>query len=190
MESSHHHQIPPAGIHKTQNALPDSATNLAPNPQSQCQCYTSAVADVAGIGARKLIHDDVDLSAPPSLRITGCKLTWLTQKLAYHAIRQRKVAVLQPRPRTAGNIRKILDGLKSELDIALTEAQVWTSLKGKHLTRECRQFVWMTIHDGYMVGDKWLRDKMSDELRARAPCQMCGVIETMEHILFHCSAVG
>ena len=48
----------------------------------------------------------------------------------------------------------------------------------------------MTLHDGYMVGHKWLRDKMTDELKARAQCKRCDTVETMEHILFDCASVG
>ncbi len=81
-------------------------------------------------------------------------------------------------------------GVKTAFGVSLTAAQVWNSLRSKHISRECRQFMWMTLHDGYMVGDKWRREKMSDELKARATCAICGVTESMEHILFECRAVG
>ena len=48
----------------------------------------------------------------------------------------------------------------------------------------------MAIHGGYMIGEKWLRPNMSDELMDRAVCQTCGQTETMEHILFTCTEVG
>ncbi len=51
--------------------------------------------------------------------------------------------------------------------------------------------MWKLIHDAQMVGDKWLRDNMPPELRERAYCKHCkDEVESMEHILFQCNAVG
>ncbi|RPD57418.1 hypothetical protein L226DRAFT_547078 [Lentinus tigrinus ALCF2SS1-7] len=146
--------------------------------------------ELAGAGAAKEAADEVDTSVPPQLRISGCKLSTLTQKTAYRAIRIRKERNLKPRKRTKVNTHKTLQEIQAAFGVSLAEAQLWKSLRSKNVSRECRQFMWMTLHDGYMVGDKWLRPKMSDELRARAPCERCGVTETMEHILFDCVAVG
>lgn len=41
-----------------------------------------------------------------------------------------------------------------------------------------------------MVGAKWLRPSMSDEMKERAMCGPCGQEESMEHILFTCTACG
>ncbi|TFK78783.1 hypothetical protein K466DRAFT_612587 [Polyporus arcularius HHB13444] len=146
--------------------------------------------ELAGDRARKPQHTEIDTEVHPTLRVSGCKLSATTQKIAYRAIRARKERKLKPRKRTDANIRKTLQGIKSAFGVSLSAAQVWKSLRSKHILRECRQFLWMTLHDGYMVGDKWLRDKMSEEMRARAPCERCGVTESMEHILFDCEAVG
>ena len=97
---------------------------------------------------------------------------------------------LKKRTRTEVHMGKIRDNFKASFDADVTEESIWKSLRSKHISRECMQFMWMTIHDGYMVGDKWLRPKMTDELRARAPCKSCGVLESMDHILFHCEAIG
>ncbi|KAI0744399.1 hypothetical protein C8Q76DRAFT_606537, partial [Earliella scabrosa] len=53
-----------------------------------------------------------------------------------------------------------------------------------------RQFLWLMIHDGYMVGARWLIEKMSDELKARAQCATCGDVESPTHIFFDCECVG
>ncbi|KAI0743383.1 hypothetical protein C8Q80DRAFT_1337860 [Daedaleopsis nitida] len=135
--------------------------------------------DWAGRGARKDRHDDVSLTIPPCLNVTGCKLSSMTQKM-------RKEEKLQPRKSASANIRKILDGIQSNFGISLSESKVWHSIRRKEISRECRQFLWMTIHNGYMVGHKWLREKMSDELKARAVCKVCDETESMEHILFEC----
>ncbi len=149
------------------------------------------MADIlAGAGARKPVADDIDVSVPPDWRVSGCKLSTISQKIAYHAIRQRKVPGLKKRLRTETHMEKIVNGVTSGFGISVSPAMVWKSLRSKNISRECRQFMWMTVHDGYMVGDKWLRPKMSDELRARAPCGKCGDLESMEHILFECESVG
>ncbi|RPD55593.1 hypothetical protein L226DRAFT_546881 [Lentinus tigrinus ALCF2SS1-7] len=145
---------------------------------------------LAGAGAKKLIADEVDVNVPTRLRVSGCKLSTLTQKTAYRAIRIRKERKLKPRRRTRANTRKTLEEIHGAFGVQIAEAQLWKSIRSKNISRECRQFMWMTLHDGYMVGDKWLRPKMSDEMRARALCEKCGEIETMEHILFNCAAVG
>ena len=145
---------------------------------------------LAGEGARKTEADSVDTSIPQCWKVSGSKLSNITQKIAYQAIRQVKEKDLKKRARTEDHMGKILDSLKVGFDIQVTTEAVWNSLRTKNVSRECRQFMWMTIHDGYMVGDKWLRPKMTDEQRARAQCGRCGVIETMEHILFECAAEG
>ncbi len=146
--------------------------------------------ELAGAGARKDVHEEVNVTVHPALRVSGCKLSTLSQKVAYRAIRTRKEARLKPRKRTEETVRKVLQGVKLAFGASLAAAQIWRSLRSKHIPRECRQFMWMTLHDGYIVGDKWLREKMSDEMKARAQCAKCGVMESMGHILFDCEAVG
>lgn len=41
-----------------------------------------------------------------------------------------------------------------------------------------------------MVGNHWLRPNMRAELQERAECRICGQTETMEHIIFCCTAAG
>ncbi len=65
-----------------------------------------------------------------------------------------------------------------------------TAYRSRHVSREASQFLWMATHDGYMVGTHWLRTNMSEELKMRAVCMVCGEIETMTHIAFECAAKG
>ncbi len=58
------------------------------------------------------------------------------------------------------------------------------------MSRSAAQFLWMTVHDGYMVGTHWFRPNMSEELKQRAICDICGECESMSHILFECEARG
>ncbi|KAI0738790.1 hypothetical protein C8Q80DRAFT_1222149 [Daedaleopsis nitida] len=125
----------------------------------------------AGRGARKTQRDAVDTRIPASLSVTGCKLSVITQRTAKSA---------------RINTRKVLDGVKQSFGVCLDESNVWTSIRRKEISRECRQFLWMCIHNGYMVGHKWQRETMSAELQERAICKVCDEVESMEHILFDC----
>ncbi|KAI0757507.1 hypothetical protein C8Q80DRAFT_1216108 [Daedaleopsis nitida] len=139
--------------------------------------YGNEMADMlAGEGTDKQEEPNIDLRSVPSLCITGCELSSMSQKLAYWAIRNKPDVNLPVRRRTAANVAM--------------DDTIWKSLRSKHVLRECSQFLWMTLHDGYMIGDKWMRPKMSDELQARALCQRCGDIKNMNHILFECRCVG
>ncbi|KAI0737441.1 hypothetical protein C8Q80DRAFT_1222881 [Daedaleopsis nitida] len=146
---------------------------------------------LAGEGARKDDTDEVNCNIRASLSVSGCRLSKISQKLAYRIIRERKERRTKPRRSTSANVAKVIDGIRTCFGVELCEAQLWKSIrKRKELSRECRQFMWMVLHDGYMVGNKWMRDDMSDELRQRAVCKRCDETETMEHILFDCAAVG
>lgn len=115
----------------------------------------------------------------------------MTQKRAYCIIRARKECRIKPRRSTEVTVAKVLDGIRECFGTELGAGQLWRSVKKcPELSRECKQFMWMVLHDGYMVGNRWLRDGMSDELQQRAVCQRCDEIETMEHILFECVASG
>lgn len=84
----------------------------------------------------------------------------------------------------------MIKDLRDNLSIHITPETLWKSLASSTISREARQWTWMTLHDAYMIGTHWLRPSMSDELRERAICKICGQTETMEHILFTCNARG
>ncbi|KAI0750104.1 ribonuclease H-like domain-containing protein [Daedaleopsis nitida] len=145
---------------------------------------------LAGEGARKTVGDPVSLEIPPELRISGCKLSAMTQSLAYRAIRNKKEKDLPPRVSTARNIERILAEVKTCFGLELVSRKIWKSLRRPAVSRECRQFLWMVIHDGYWVGSKWNRADMKPELQERAICKSCNETESMHHILFECASVG
>ncbi|KAI0710983.1 hypothetical protein C8Q76DRAFT_572527, partial [Earliella scabrosa] len=124
--------------------------------------------------------------------LSGVKLSKLTQSLAYRAIRQRKAAKVKPRPRTETNLDEIRDGLEEACGRRPDDASIWRSLQSVHVLREAKSFMWMTMHDGYMVGTHWNRPGMGPELTERATCShpQCRCTESMDHILFRCEAAG
>lgn len=95
------------------------------------------------------------------------------QKLAYQAICMRKQSKLDTGHTTAENVKTILQDMKAAFNVAWPEAALWKPTRGKAMNRECRQFMWLSIHDRYMSGKKWLCDLMSMEQQGRAICKKC-----------------
>ncbi|KAI9056757.1 hypothetical protein FKP32DRAFT_1585232 [Trametes sanguinea] len=149
-----------------------------------------AADELAGQAAARDEADALDLRIDETLRLTGVKLSAITQELAYKAIRIRRSQKVVARPSTEERVAQILSDITDTFGVQLTESQLWRSLKKPAVSREARQWIWLVIHDGYMVGKRWLRPNMSDELKERATCKICGQIETMQHILFCCNAHG
>lgn len=145
---------------------------------------------LAGRGAKRAEPDELDITIPKELKISGAKLSAITQKLAYKAIRERKAAKLPARRATEAVVGRVVEDVERLTGRKIKPRTFWDSLTKTAVSRECRQFLWKTAHDAFMVGDKWRRPKMSDELQARAVCSKCNVTESMDHILFQCEAVG
>ncbi|TFK95021.1 ribonuclease H-like protein [Polyporus arcularius HHB13444] len=149
-----------------------------------------AADKLAAKGATSATGDDLELNIPTAYVVTGAKLQSMTQKLAYHAVKARKDSRVKPRPRTEANMDRLISGIQAAFGIILPEASIWLSFRSRHVSRQASQFLWMATHDGYMIGSQWLRPNMSDELRGRALCAICGECETMSHIILECNAVG
>ncbi|KAH9940355.1 uncharacterized protein BXZ73DRAFT_15632, partial [Epithele typhae] len=146
---------------------------------------------LAGIGVEKAAHDDVNLEVPTELKISGARLNTMTQKIAYKVIRIGKARETKKRTLTKNNVDKIRDDFHQAFKIRLKEETIWKAIRKRdRITRETAQWMWMSIHDAYMIGNNWLKPDMPDELKARAECKACGQIKSMEHILFTCQATG
>ncbi|KAH9849471.1 hypothetical protein C2E23DRAFT_839328, partial [Lenzites betulinus] len=110
----------------------------------------------------------------------------MTQKLAYRAIRNKKEGQMMERRATKENMTKIVNEAEEAYGVRMKPKMIWRSLTNRHVSKECRQYWWKALHDAFMVGRHWLRPKMPDNLKARATCARCGVLESMEHILLKC----
>ncbi|EJF63491.1 hypothetical protein DICSQDRAFT_55889 [Dichomitus squalens LYAD-421 SS1] len=141
-------------------------------------------------GAKKMVADVVPTTVDPKWVVSGASLSAMTQKLAYHVIRTRKQASTRPRPRTVVNLELVREGLQEAFGVDKTEAEIWKSIRSKHISGMCAQFLWKTLHDVYMVGKHWLREGMPEEYQDRGICAVCNNIESMDHILFRCEAPG
>ncbi|KAI0323399.1 hypothetical protein GY45DRAFT_1349800 [Cubamyces sp. BRFM 1775] len=132
-----------------------------------------ATDELASTGANKPRADEIVLMVPWQLNLSGAKLCTLTQELAYKVFRNKKSASVSTRESIAAHIRQILSDVEDDCNIQITEANLWKSLKKSEISRKARQWMWMSIHDAYMVGLKWLRDSMSAELKERVECKIC-----------------
>lgn len=145
---------------------------------------------LAGEGAKKAAADRIDLSVDPNLCVSGAKLKLMTQKLAYQGIRELGMCKYEVRRRTEDNMIRAIDNIEVFFDEAPLEAQIWRGIRHRDIKREVRYFLWMAMHDVYMVGSNWQRPGYSEELQARQECAVCGLPESLDHILSECEAPG
>ncbi|KAI0677140.1 hypothetical protein C8Q78DRAFT_962979 [Trametes maxima] len=146
--------------------------------------------ELAGKGAEMPYNEPLEMTIPAALKLTGAKLSCMTQKRAYKAIRCLKAKKLEQRRATHENMRQVVVDIKEACGREVTAKAVWASLRGREFSREYSQFMWKLMHDAYFVGEKWYKPRMPDALRERAVCKVCGETESMRHILLSCRACG
>jgi len=102
----------------------------------------------------KPIPNAVDTTTPVKLRQTGAKLSKVTQSLVYKAIRTIDLEKkFKTRTRTEVNIEHIKDCAEEIFGKRPTTKKIWTKIRNKDLLRQAKYFLWMTIHNAYMVGN-------------------------------------
>ena len=126
----------------------------------------------------------------PGTTISGAKLSKLTQATAYKIIRSLKLKQYMKRRQTQANVASTILDVKQTFNIKLTEENLWNGLRNNDLSRTTKVFLWMTMHDAYMVGTNWLRTSYSPEYQERGECQVCHTTETMDVILTKCLSNG
>jgi len=141
-----------------------------------------------GIGLGNETGTEIEVN--PETIISGAKLSKLTQATAYRIIRSLKMRKYSKRRQTKMNVERIIQDVKQTLQITLEEKNLWNGIRNNDLNRTTRVFLWMTIHDAYMIGENWLRPGFALEYQERSMCQVCQTTETMDHILTKCKANG
>ncbi|KAJ7048014.1 hypothetical protein C8F01DRAFT_1008483, partial [Mycena amicta] len=135
--------------------------------------------------------EDIDLTVPARMRLTGASLMNMTQTKAYKEIKRRKKnKELTSRTRTWDNLEKAKDEMEDACGHRPQDRQIWKSQKCRDLSKKQQAFIWMVTHDAYTVGTHWLRDSYKDELKERAECKHCGETETLQHIFTRCESPG
>ena len=147
---------------------------------------------LADEGARKEYSDNENVEILVRLKLTGGKLSKMTQSLAYKAIRERTVQNGRHlRKRSAKMIDMVQNHVEEVLGEIPTEERIWKSIRNKDLSRQAQYYLWMTAHDAYCIGTHWLKLNYTEELQQRSECVHChGKIEDMGHILSRCETPG
>ncbi|KAF5376091.1 hypothetical protein D9615_007753 [Tricholomella constricta] len=145
---------------------------------------------LADEGTRAIAQPPNDL-IDPTLRITGAKLSKVTQSLAQKAIQAKKRrSKWSERERTKRNLEHTKDCQEDMFNTRPTSGKIWKAVRNKDFSRKTQYFLWMTMHDGYMTGSHWLRPNLRQDLQERATCKHDGQLETMDHILTKCESPG
>ncbi|KAK0201952.1 hypothetical protein DFS33DRAFT_1462420 [Desarmillaria ectypa] len=150
----------------------------------------NTMADLlANEGANKETEDTIDLEIDPNLRVSGAALCKLTQSRAYKALRERKNKNLPQRTKTATNVMLAIQGANESFEVMPSAPAIWKSIRHKDIDRNTRYLLWMTMHEAYRIGAKWLN--FAPQYHDRAYCVHCnGCLESMKHILTKCSSPG
>ncbi|TFK78377.1 hypothetical protein K466DRAFT_614661 [Polyporus arcularius HHB13444] len=123
--------------------------------------------------------------APAQYLRQGAKLATLTQKLAYKAIRAGKRK--PERPATDNMVARIQATLAQDTKREPTAAKIWAAIRHRDIARKMRDFLWKATHDALRVGRYWEHIPGYEQ---RALCGVCGVTDSLEHILLECDAPG
>ncbi|KAF8902958.1 hypothetical protein CPB84DRAFT_1678379 [Gymnopilus junonius] len=145
---------------------------------------------LANEGALKPEADVINVETDLHLKITGAKLNKMTQALAYKLIREKAMEKYMKRRQTEENIALIRTAAKESFGKLPSPSAIWKSIRQKDISRNIRYFLWMTIHNAYMVGRNWERPGFSPDFQQHSKCTVCNVTESMEHILTQCEATG
>ncbi|KAJ7151848.1 hypothetical protein C8R43DRAFT_886501 [Mycena crocata] len=140
---------------------------------------------MARAAAKRTDHGYVDLQMHPDSTLHGTKLATLTQAMAYRAIKELRDKVT--RKATESNVQTIQEAIRTAFGKTPTVGAVWKSIRNKDISRQVRNFLWKSVHGANRVGKYW---RHIPDMEDRANCQVCGVEESMQHILFECTTPG
>ena len=117
--------------------------------------------------------------------LSRAKLCSLSQALAYRLIRERRAA--PPRSQATACIERVRSHLKSIEGAENEERDVWRGVRHRDLRRSVMDFLWKGIHNVHWIGAFWLK---VPRMEGRAMCHSCQSLESLDHILTSCKAVG
>ncbi|KAH9976482.1 ribonuclease H-like domain-containing protein [Russula compacta] len=107
------------------------------------------------------------------------------QTLAYQGIQAWQAIPLKPS--TRNNLQITKAAIESIRGTKETDATIWNDLRKPVLRFRVQQFLFKSMHNAYMIGDKWNHIPNFD---MRAACAICGETESMQHILTGCNSIA
>jgi ribonuclease HI/exonuclease III len=134
-------------------------------------------------GARKHTFDPLELDIPDKFNIQGAKLSTLTQALAYKGIQDRKIK--PTRLSTDRNLTLTREAVRRHTREEETDATIWSGLRRATLRPRVKQFLYKAMHEAYKIGAFWANIPNYEH---RQICQLCGTIESLDHILTSCES--
>ena len=69
----------------------------------------------------------------------------------------------------------------------VAESKIWEDMQCPVLRQWTQQFLFKSMHNTYMIGNKWMHIQHHEN---RAYCNICHSIESMKHILLNCNSVA
>jgi ribonuclease HI len=136
-------------------------------------------------GSHKMLQDILDLTPVQKFNLTGVKLATISQATAYKGIQERLCP--NPRPSTVINLDITRYAVERTTKHLPTDATIWLSIRNRDITRTIRVFLWKVLHNAHKCGNYWLQ---IPNFEHRSTCLMCGVEDSMTHILTECDAPG
>ncbi|KZV96681.1 hypothetical protein EXIGLDRAFT_608872 [Exidia glandulosa HHB12029] len=117
--------------------------------------------------------------------VPGIRLRNVTQGRAYRIL--LSLQSLPERQGTLINLGRTRAAMAEINGVWPSADEAWLSLRSLDLSRPVREFLWRLMHNVPKVGKYWLN---VPNMEHRSECQPCEVLETMDHILYECSALG
>ena len=127
----------------------------------------------------------IDPVETKAFKLSGAKLSTMTQALAYRGIRERTAP--PPRTTTTLNIAAARDHLRKIQGADHEEADIWHGLRNRDIRKTVADFLWKGLHGALRVGTFWTK---IPKYEGRAQCQHCQERDSLEHILTECRAPG
>ncbi|KAH6916524.1 hypothetical protein BKA70DRAFT_1092013, partial [Coprinopsis sp. MPI-PUGE-AT-0042] len=158
--------------------------------RAHCGIIGNEEADrLAGEGALKPDEDqEIDLNVDPRARITGTRLVAASQSLLYRSIVEKQSTDREARRLTAKNLDRARYAAEERMGHTPSDEVIWGSMRANHLiSNKTRNFLWKAMHNAYKLGDYWRRISFHPEW---AECNVCGKVESMEHIMTECQRSG
>ncbi|KAH9829013.1 uncharacterized protein C8Q71DRAFT_718817 [Rhodofomes roseus] len=168
--------------------------------QLRQRCAPTTICKVANMEEFRTRNDAIELAkqhflthqceevAPKIDRqfdLSGAKLATLSQAIAYRGILATRTP--SDRPRTSGQVERILNSLRSPGSLPPPTQLLWTSLRDRDIHRRIVDFLWKGMHDALKIGAFWAHIRGFED---RADCSTCGTRESLRHILSECRAPG
>ncbi|KAK0183551.1 hypothetical protein F5146DRAFT_1010429 [Armillaria mellea] len=149
----------------------------------------SRADSLAEEGTRAEEVDLINLEIPLALRLSGAKLAKMSQNHAYRVLREHKNNGIPHRKSMADNVKRAQLGACSAFGINPNKAALWKSLKHRDIDRNTAYLLWMTMHDAYWIGSKWLN--FGPQYHEHGYCKHCNDnLEDMDHIMMLCKTPG